>query len=417
MSALRLMACALGVALLLIGLGGLLYWGAAQLELSPAPELSAPTQPAPSTLPRPGTVPTLFITATSTPQLKSPTTTPLTAFKTVQLAWFYKPPTNRDLASLARSFSWFTLTHLDEPTRDALRARGVTQPFWQYVRFDAIHNPGTCTRQPYRNQVAFKPGDYCALLREHPDWFLRDARGAALERYDGAQYVMMDPAQAGWRAYWLQRAQQLQEAYAWDGIFLDNVEGSRDKLLRRGFKPLAYPDDASYQAAVEGFLKTIATNYARPQQRPVFANLIEVNDPAIWFRYLQYLDGAMDEAFAVDFQDGYLSVAEWEQDLQLAEQTQALDKQIILVSQGKRTDQARQQFALASYLLVNAGRAWFRYTDSQSYEEIWLYRNYELDLGAPLGVRYQAGPGWRRDFTKGSVFVDPAKHSATLTIY
>jgi hypothetical protein len=46
---------------------------------------------------------------------------------------------------------------------------------------------------------------------------------------------------------------------------------------------------------------------------------------------------------------------------------------------------------------------------------IWFYDNYRIDLGQPLGPRYQEGKIWRRDFANGSVLIDPKKHTATIT--
>ncbi len=385
--------------------------------------VSACTSPANTPLPAlPTNTPTL--TKPSSPSAVPPTSTPAsptrpaTAFDPIQLAWFYKPPVDQDLATLARYFDVFILTRLDEPTRDRLRAQGVRTPFLQYLRFDAIHDPGSCTKSPYHNQVAYNAGDYCALVRDHPDWFLRDAQNnLLLERSGGERYALMDPGNAGWRAFWVQRAQPWQEQYGWDGIFLDNLEASRQRfrLAGRNNLPKNYPDDASFQAAYDGFLRYVVSAYFRPRQRPVFANIVNLDEPAVWFRYLENLDGAMEEGFAVGWKDDYLVVSEWEEQLQRAEETQARGKQIILVAQGTRNDLAREQFAFASFLLISQGRASFRYTNSDTYDEIWLYRDYDQNLGAPLGPRYRVGKNWQRDFSQVTVLVNPTAHTATYT--
>ena len=148
----------------------------------------------------------------------------------------------------------------------------------------------------------------------------------------------------------------------------------------------------------------------------MFANIIENQDDTAWFRYVDSLDGAMQESFAVDWLDGYLDADEWEAMMQVMEKTQALDKQVILVSQGKQADAQRQLFAFASYLLINSGRASFRYTQSNSYSDIWLYPAYDLNLGSPVGPRYRDANGWRRDFANASVFVEPSAHTAAITL-
>src|SRR5262245_17107997 len=87
----------------------------------------------------------------------------------VRLAWFYKPPKNKDLVPLVQNFDDFILTKADEPVRDELRKRGVKAPFLQYLRFDAIEDPGSCTRSPHRNQAAYREGDFCRISSENPN--------------------------------------------------------------------------------------------------------------------------------------------------------------------------------------------------------------------------------------------------------
>ncbi|MGB0388210.1 MAG: putative glycoside hydrolase [Ardenticatenaceae bacterium] len=349
----------------------------------------------------------------------------------VQLAWFYRPPNTSQqieglepiqqaeaLAPLHQHFDRFVLTKNDEETRDQLREEGVEAPFLQYLAFEVILAPHSCTAQPWHNQVADQPGDYCYLSENNPDWFLLDEEGNRIfhDVGHGERAVMMDPSHPGWRAFWLERARQSQEKLGWDGVFLDNVEASFTKRLREGVLPAAYPTKTSYQAAIEGFLAYIYTEYFEPEGRPLYANIIEVEDSEAWFRYLRYLDGAMIESWSMGWSDDYLSFDTWQEHLLRAEQSQAQDKHVILVAQGKQDNKERQQFAYASYLLVSAGKASFRYTHSEHYDEAWLYDNYQLDLGEPLGPRYQDGYAtWKRDFTNGSVRVNLASHSATIT--
>jgi hypothetical protein len=99
----------------------------------------------------------------------------------------------------------------------------------------------------------------------------------------------------------------------------------------------------------------------------------------------------------------------------LAEQTQSQGKCIILVASGNKTDTNRQNFAFTSYLLISNGMAAFRYADEDYYGEVWLYNNYSVDLGMPLGARYQIGTSWRRDFTRAFVIVDPVNRTATIS--
>jgi hypothetical protein len=335
-----------------------------------------------------------------------------TANPMISLAYFYKPPINMDVVTLGQNFNTYVLTHGDETYRNQLIANGIQSPILQYVSFEVIMDPGSCTSTPWKSQVAYKAGDFCSISQNHPDWFLLDANGNRLS--DGGFYFM-DPGNAGWRQFWVTRALEMQQLFGWNGVFIDNVEASLAKHQNAGRTLKLYPTDASYQTAVLGFLQYMYTGYFHPQGRPLYANIISIKNVSTWFAYIPYLDGAMQEGWAVDWSSGYLSQSYWLEDLALAEQTQAMGKQAILVSQGASNDSARQAFAFGSYLLVMNGKASFRYGDDKVYNEAWLYSNYNVDLGAPLGARYQSGNLWRRDFTNGYVSVDPINHTADIS--
>jgi len=332
--------------------------------------------------------------------------------KVVNIINFYKPPENATAAILAKNISTFIHTRGDEAFRDELIANGVTGPILEYMHFESIKDPGSCTHKPFQNQVAYEIGDFCHISKNHPDWFLLDTNGNRINL--DINYYMMDPGNQEWREFWLSRTRRAQEELGWYGVFADNVEASRGKLGQMGVVPEKYPTDASYQAAVLDFLKFLYTSYFQPENRPLFANIIALDSTSTWLRYMEYLDGAMDEAWAVDWHTGYISEYDWNDQLNRAEQTQAMGKHPILISQGSRTDPNRQRFAFASYLLISNGGAAFRYADAINYEIVWLFPNYKVDLGKPLGPRYQQGNVWRRDFSKGYVTVDPTSHAASI---
>jgi hypothetical protein len=356
-------------------------------------------------------------TGTSGPA--SPLTTPKAATTArpnplIRLAWFYKPPEDRQLDLVAQNFNFFILTYKDENERDQLKAQGVTAPFSQYLLFLVINDPGDCQETPIGNQVAYKAGDFCMISRDHPDWFLLDQNGNRIQG-SGDNYYM-DPGNEGFRQFWLERAREMQETYGWDGLFLDNVEASQAKIVDDGTRPAQYPDDKSYTEAVYGFLSYIRQNYFKPQGKPMYGNIVSVDDDAVRKRYIQQLDGVMIESFATDWSDGYRKHDDWEQQMNLAQSVLSQGKTLILVSQGDENDLNRQKFAFASYLLVADGNAIFRYANSDSYREVWLYDDYKLDLGKPVGKRYKSTGEWRRDFSNGYVVVNPQKHTAEIVM-
>jgi hypothetical protein len=334
-------------------------------------------------------------------------------YQPVRLAWFYKPPDDSSLPVLAENFDTFILTHKDEAQRDTLKSLGVTSPIYVYLQLVEIRDPGSCTETPQGNQVAFQPGDFCEINEQHPDWFLLDQNGNRI--VDRNSYYM-DPGNREYRTFWLQRASALQEQFHWDGIFIDNVEASLSKLTEEGIVPAKYPNDESYQSAIEGFLAYLRDDYFEPHGQPVLANIISIEDWNVWLRYLQYLDGAMIEAFAVDWSNDYRSLANWELQMEAVDRALSQDKALILVSQSEGPDPDRQQFALASYLLIADEKVSFRYTDAAGYQQILLFDNYAMDLGKPLGPRKKEAGSWRRDFSNGYILVNPQKHTAEIKL-
>jgi hypothetical protein len=365
--------------------------------------LSSETSPPP----RPDLTP--GISPVGSPEIKLPHE----PYQPVQLAWFYKPPDDNSLPILAENFDTFILTHKDEAQRDTLKSLGVKSPIYVYLQLVEIRDPGSCTETPQGNQVAFQPGDFCEINEKHPDWFLLDINGNRIVDRDS---YYMDPGNSEYRTFWLQRANALQEQFHWDGIFIDNVEASLSKLTEEGIVPANYPNDASYQTAIEGFLAYLRDNYFQPHGQPVLANIISIEDWNVWLRYLQYLDGAMIESFAVDWSNDYRSPENWELQMEAVDRALSQDKALILVSQSEGPDPDRQQFALASYLLVANEKVSFRYTDAAGYREILLFDNYALDLGKPLGPRKKEADSWRRDFGNGTILVNPQKHTAEIKL-
>jgi hypothetical protein len=356
-------------------------------------------------------------TATPTMQvyIDSFPSTPAPSFSDdlIKIAWFYKPPKEELYPAIAKNFDLFILTHHDEPEREKMRAAGVTAPIYQYLLLAEIQDPGSCTATPWGNQVAYRPGDFCKISKNHPDWFLLDKSGQRLH-YEG-DFYFMDPGHPGFRAFWLERAREIQIEHKWDGLFLDNVEASSLKYKNMLVRLEKYADDASLVLAIEGFLKYLNDNYFAPENRTVFANILYVNDPQVWYRYLQYMDGAMLENFAVGWQgNGYLSLKEWEQEMSLISTTQDMGKFALLVAQGEENDLPREEFSFASYLLIADGRSSFRYTHHSAYNEVWWYSNYEVRLGKPLGAMRQEAGIWLRDFEHGQVTVNPSNHTAEI---
>jgi hypothetical protein len=355
-------------------------------------------------------LPVLVPTVATAPLVANPST--------VNLVWFTYIPRPEDLLKVSENFSFYILIQGNEDQRDLMIDYGAEGPFIQYLEFESIQDPGSCKDEPEVNQVTAFAGDFCQIDEEHPDWFLHDQYGERirLEDKDNIWYVM-DPGNQEWRAFFLERIILFQASDPnWSGVFLDNLPLTLAYREEDGDVPAKYPTDASYQAAIQGFLQYLDENYFSPHNKFLIGNFSSRKDDSDWTRHLTHLSGAMLEGWAIDVPDRYRPVERWEEHMLLAEETQQLGKTILLVSRGDRNDYELQQFAFASYLLINQGNAYFRYAHGSVYQEVWLYDNYAYPLGDSLGPRYRDGEAWRRDFANGSVMVNPLTHEVEITI-
>ncbi len=333
----------------------------------------------------------------------------------IQLAWFWNSPRDElALPDLAENYDFFVFTAGDEDERSELMNNlGSKVPVLQYMLFNGVGITEDCETRPYGNQIANQPGDYCNILNQHPNWLLYDNSGAVIYNNDHT-YVRTNPDETEWREFFARRLWETQQEGQWRGVFLDNVDASLERSKRIGLTLPGFPSDAYLQAANEEMLAYLYLNIFEPAGLPMYANIVFVEDENIWYRYLNYLDGAMIEDFAVGWNNTYKTADEWEWQMNLAEGTQALGKAIILVSQGEQQDIERQVFAFTSYLLINQGQAYFRYTNSSAYNQLWQYDNYQIDPGQPLGERYRVDDVWQREFEKVTIIVDPNKHTGQI---
>src|SRR5262249_18305134 len=148
----------------------------------------------------------------------------------------------------------------DDAARDNLSSLGAPPPYFFYFLSNQIQDPGSCTKQPFQNQAADRPGDFCDISANHADWFLLDTNNARIFTVIGSQkYYFMDLANACLDAFFIPRAAEGVQQMGWDGFFLDNVDesgGRLSKLSPPDF-PAKYPTDSSYRAAVESYLQDL----------------------------------------------------------------------------------------------------------------------------------------------------------------
>ena len=92
----------------------------------------------------------------------------------VRLAWFTNIPREQDMFRVIEWFDLYIFHQGNEKDRELMVALGARGPILQYILFESIQDPDSCTAKPKVNQVAYLPGDYCMISEQHADWFLLD---------------------------------------------------------------------------------------------------------------------------------------------------------------------------------------------------------------------------------------------------
>ncbi len=341
----------------------------------------------------------------------------LVQMRAASLASFYRPSSNVDAGTVAQVNDFIVLNEGDEPYRDQVRGSGYGGVILQYVLMMEAHGPGPDTPacqpevKPANNTAADDVGDFCQLSE---DMFLHGAAGQRLFYTQGSgtrYYYLMNPGSVAWQNLWLARMKHDADTLGYDGIFLDNLDINiaKNRWTNWDGSVQEYPghenDATPYKNAVRDFLARIKGEIGKP----VWANMIASDHSGSdWDVFLPFLDGGMNEAFAVGYPPAYRRQSDWEGDATQAESAQAQGKGFLAVSQGTQEDVERMRFSLATWFLIDQGNAHFRYASSKTYRELWDYPELHVDLGEPLGPRYKEGDTvWRRDFSCGTVRVDP----------
>jgi hypothetical protein len=253
-----------------------------------------------------------------------------------------------------------------------------------------------------------------SVRRRHPNWILRDTHGNPLFipvdcTGESCAAYAADPGSPGWRAWWIRQARQtLAAGYA--GIYIDNV--NMEKKVSGGDGQARRPIDP----------RTGTTMTPRDWRRYVarFCELIRARFPGVeithnagqWWiwqgdpefnREVQAADRIeLERGFSqgLDPGDGkfgfdtYLGYIDW---------LHGLGKSIVV--QSYAVDAPTSLFDLASYLLVDAGDDQIA-SDFRAEPRNW-WPLWDTDLGLALGDRYSWEGIWRRDFERGTVYVDP----------
>jgi len=247
---------------------------------------------------------------------------------------------------------------------------------------------------------------FCWAWRNHPNWFLRDSKGHLIQYAGYPGTYMMDFGNPAYQAQWLANVRADVARQGWNGVAMDNAIDYTNYGT-----PASYRTPAALQAATLSMLKVVGPGLSAGGTVTI-ANLDYDNlYPTLWASWLPYVSGLMDQfSYYWPGSSTPESARYWSSFLEPSVQACANEHKVCLFNVGDRTlTLAQKDFGVASILLHADGNSYVSYGNGG-------LQGSSTTLGAATDSAYKTSNGiWHRNFVNGSVSVNPAAGTATVT--
>jgi hypothetical protein len=227
----------------------------------------------------------------------------------------------------------------------------------------------------------------------------------------------MDPGNSQYQNAWLTSVAAELSQHGWDGVMLDDAN-STERYHLCGRTIAKYPTESDYEAATRSFLARVGP--ALTSQG--FLALPNINFDCwetCWSNYIQYTSGAIREWWTKSGTGygGQYSGNNWDWANGFLRLTQQRGKIFIGITYAPGDDVRSQRYARASFLLDwDAGPSAMIFEPVPEAVDPWS-SEWTADVGTPTSARYLVGSVWRRDYSGGTVLVNPsATTTATVTL-
>ena len=255
-----------------------------------------------------------------------------------------------------------------------------------------------------------------AEAEANPEWFLNDTNGRRIEWCDYAGDWQMDVGRRSYQDRWATNVGADMRANGWDGVFVDDTNASQSWHLC-GRTIAKYPTDAAYASATRSFLANVGPALTS-QGFLVIPNIYlpySSNALATWLDWISFTSGGMQE-FWSKWGTGateHFAGNDWTYRQQFLGATQRAGKIFLGLTYAPSSDVRSMRYARSTFLLDWDGGESALLLESGSgvdpTDSDWM-----TDIGSPRGARYPAGAAWRRDYSGGTVLVNPS--AATVWI-
>lgn len=271
------------------------------------------------------------------------------------------------------------------------------------------------------------------ILRDHPDWVLRDASGNPVPAIWGAgNGITLDPANPEWRNYLIDQSYKAVTEGGYDGIMADVIL-MVNKLPSdfKGINPRTGQIYTTAQWRDDQYETLRLVKEKIGKDKRLVANNVRFGKG--YFeegasRFLNVVDGVVAEDFRGPSSralDSSVSEDVWKMNVDMLIDIQSKGKsavanvkynEAVITDQNKKAESDR--FLLATFLL---GKGELSYYSSEillsnrqvkrEYDPVW-----KTAIGIPLNIYYKKDGVYMRDFSNGKVLVNPTKFSYTVDL-
>lgn len=257
-----------------------------------------------------------------------------------------------------------------------------------------------------------------AEAEANPEWFLRDTAGERIEWCDYAGDWQMDVGSRSYQDRWAANVAADMRANDWDGVFVDDTNASQSWHLC-GRTIAKYPTDAAYAAATRSFLSN-AGPALTSQGFLVIPNIYlpySSSALATWIDWISFTSGGMQEFWSKwgTGDTGHFGGDDWMYRQQFLGATQQAGKIFLGLTYAPFADVRSMRYARSTFLLDwDGGPSAVIFEAGSGIDPTagdWM-----TDIGSPQGARYPVGAAWRRDYSGGTVLVNPSSTTVWVTL-
>jgi hypothetical protein len=257
-----------------------------------------------------------------------------------------------------------------------------------------------------------------AEAEANPDWFLTDTAGKRIEWCDYAGDWQMDVGKRSYQDRWAANVGADMRANGWDGVFVDDTNASQSWHLC-GRTIAKYPTDAAYASATRSFLATVGPALTS-RGFLVIPNIYlpySSNALATWLDWISFTSGGMQEFWSKwgTGTTGHFIGNDWTYRQQFLAATQRAGKVFLGLTYAPATDVRSMRYARSTFLLDwDGGRSALLLEFGSGVDP--TASDWMTDIGLPRGSRYAVGAAWRRDYSGGTVLVNPSSSTVWVAL-